>query len=47
MSYERGVALGVGSTPTFFVGREPLVGAAPYEEFARLLEKALATAKTP
>lgn len=41
-SYERGVQLGVQSTPTFFVGRQLVRGAATYDDFVRILENALA-----
>ncbi len=34
--------LGVGSTPTFLIGRQVLVGAQPYEVFARAVDAALA-----
>lgn len=36
--------LGVGSTPTFFVGSQMIVGAQPYAAFARALDAALAAA---
>jgi len=36
--------LGVGSTPTFFVGTQMLVGAQPYAAFARAIDAALAAA---
>lgn len=42
--YERGIRLGVESTPTFFIGRRAVRGAAPYDEFVRLLEDAIAAA---
>lgn len=34
--------LGVGSTPTFLVGQQVIVGAQPYEVFRRAIESALA-----
>jgi protein-disulfide isomerase len=36
--------LGVGSTPTFLVGQQVIVGAQPYEVFRRAIESALASA---
>lgn len=36
--------LGVGSTPTFFVGTQMIVGAQPYAAFARAIDAALAAA---
>lgn len=36
--------LGVGSTPTFLVGQQVIVGAQPYEVFRRAIESALAAA---
>jgi protein-disulfide isomerase len=36
--------LGVGSTPTFLVGNQMIVGAQPYEAFARALDAAIAAA---
>lgn len=43
----RGLSAGVGSTPTFFVGDEPMAGAAPIEEFRKAIERARAKAATP
>jgi len=40
--YERSVSIGVGSTPSFLVGGTPIVGAQPYEVFARAVDSALA-----
>lgn len=37
--------VGVGSTPTFFVGNQMIVGAQPYAAFARALDAALAAAR--
>ena len=37
--------LGVGSTPTFFVGSQMIVGAQPYAAFARALDAAIAAAR--
>lgn len=34
--------LGVGSTPTFLIGNQMIVGAQPYEAFARALDAAIA-----
>lgn len=45
-SYERGVRLGVDATPTFFVGRQRVQGALPYEAFAQVIESALAAQPT-
>lgn len=36
--------LGVGSTPTFLVGNQMIVGAQPYQAFARALDAAIAAA---
>lgn len=36
--------LGVGSTPTFLIGNQMIVGAQPYEAFARALDAAIAAA---
>ena len=43
----RGLQAGVGSTPTFFVGSEPITGAAPMEDFRRAIERARAKAPSP
>jgi len=43
----RGLQAGVGSTPTFFVGSEPITGAAPIEEFRKAIERARAKAPAP
>jgi protein-disulfide isomerase len=40
--YERSLGIGVGSTPSFIIGGTPLVGAQPYEVFARAVDDALA-----
>lgn len=46
--YQRSVRIGVGSTPTFLVGNQALIGAQPYEAFAAALDAALdAAAKRP
>jgi protein-disulfide isomerase len=34
--------LGVGSTPTFLIGRQMMIGAQPYEAFARAVDAAIA-----
>ena len=39
--------LGVGSTPTFLIGRQMIVGAQPYDVFARAVDAALAAPATP
>lgn len=36
--------LGVGSTPTFLIGNQMIVGAQPYEAFARAIDAAIAAA---
>jgi protein-disulfide isomerase len=36
--------LGIGSTPTFIIGQQVVVGAQPYEVFQRAIESALAAA---
>jgi protein-disulfide isomerase len=44
----RGQTAGVAKTPTFFVGDEPIQGAAPIETFRAAIERARAkTARTP
>jgi len=43
----RGLTAGVGSTPTFFVGDEPIAGAAPIDEFRKAIERARAKAVPP
>lgn len=43
----RGLSAGVGSTPTFFVGNEPITGAAPIEDFRKAIERARAKAPAP
>lgn len=45
--YDRASRAGIGSTPTFFVGSQVLVGAQPYEAFARAIDAALAAAARP
>jgi protein-disulfide isomerase len=40
--HRRSVRIGVGSTPTFFVGDQALIGAQPYEAFAAAIDAALA-----
>lgn len=42
--YDRASRAGIGSTPTFFVGSQVLIGAQPYEAFARAIDAALAAA---
>lgn len=42
----RGLQAGVGSTPTFFVGNEPIAGAAPIEAFRAAVARAREAAKT-
>jgi hypothetical protein len=39
---QEGVARGVRGTPSFFINGQPLVGAQPYDVFARAIDKALA-----
>jgi protein-disulfide isomerase len=43
----RGLQAGVGSTPTFFVGNEPITGAAPIEDFRQAIERARSKAPAP
>lgn len=43
----RGLSAGVSSTPTFFVGDEPIAGAAPIEEFRKAIERARLKATVP
>lgn len=45
--YDRASRAGIGSTPTFFVGSQVLIGAQPFEAFARAIDAALAAAATP
>ena len=40
--YQRSVAIGVGSTPSFLVGGTALIGAQPYEAFAQAIDAAIA-----
>jgi protein-disulfide isomerase len=40
----RGLSAGVGSTPTFFVGDEPIKGAAPLDAFRDAIARARAKA---
>jgi protein-disulfide isomerase len=44
-SFAEGRALGVTSTPTFFVNGSPLVGAQPVEAFRDVIDEALQRAK--
>jgi protein-disulfide isomerase len=41
-SFAEGRALGVSSTPTFFINGRPLVGAQPVEAFREAIDAALA-----
>lgn len=43
---DRATRIGVGSTPTFLVGSQVLIGAQPYEAFRRALDDAMAAART-
>jgi protein-disulfide isomerase len=45
-SVDEGVRVGVQSTPTFFVNGRLIVGAAPYDLFARVIDEELANVKT-
>ncbi len=40
--YRDAAALGVNSTPTFFINGRPVLGAQPYEVFVRIIEEELA-----
>jgi protein-disulfide isomerase len=40
--YRRSVRIGIGSTPTFLIGDQAIVGAQPYEAFKAALDAALA-----
>jgi protein-disulfide isomerase len=42
--YDRLVRIGVGSTPTFLIGNQTLIGAQPFEAFAAAIDAALAAA---
>ncbi|MEX2180858.1 MAG: thioredoxin domain-containing protein [Gemmatimonadaceae bacterium] len=42
--YQRSVRVGIGSTPSFFIGGRTIIGAQPYEVFAHAIEAALADA---
>ncbi len=42
--YDRASRAGIGSTPSFFVGSQVLIGAQPYEAFARAIDAALVAA---
>jgi protein-disulfide isomerase len=39
--YRRATRVGVGSTPTFFIGDKAIIGAQPYEAFAEAIDAAL------
>lgn len=39
--YDRASRLGVGSTPSFFIGRQAIIGAQPFEVFKQALDAAL------
>lgn len=41
-AYAEGLAVGVQSTPTFFINGRLMAGAAPYESFARVIDEELA-----
>lgn len=43
--YRRSVRIGIGSTPSFLIGNQAIIGAQPYEAFARAIDAALAAAK--
>lgn len=43
--HDRSTRLGIGSTPSFFIGDRVMVGAQPYEAFAAALDTALAAAR--
>lgn len=45
-SYQRGLQIGVEATPSFFVNGKPVRGAAGYADFARMLDEALAAARS-
>jgi protein-disulfide isomerase len=40
--YDRSSRLGVGSTPSFLIGKQMLIGAQPFEAFKRAIDEALA-----
>jgi protein-disulfide isomerase len=42
--YRRATRVGVGSTPTFFIGDKAIIGAQPYEAFAEAIDAALVAA---
>ena len=41
--YRRSVRIGIGSTPTFLIGDQAIIGAQPYEAFKAAIDAALAT----
>lgn len=43
--YEEGDARGVSATPTFFINGQKLVGAQPFEDFKKIIEKKLEQAR--
>ena len=45
--YERSLRIGVGSTPSFLVDGTPIIGAQPYEVFARAIDAAIARRTAP
>jgi protein-disulfide isomerase len=44
---DRSTRIGVGSTPSFLVGGQPVIGAQPYEAFKRAIDAALAARPAP
>jgi len=42
--YDRVARLGIGSTPSFIIGSQTIIGAQPYEAFAAAIDAALASA---
>lgn len=42
--YRRSVRIGIGSTPSFLIGNQAIIGAQPYEAFARAIDAALEAA---
>lgn len=45
--FDRSQRIGVGSTPSFFIGDKLLIGAQPFEAFKSALDAALASASPP
>jgi protein-disulfide isomerase len=45
--YDRSTRLGIGSTPSFLIGQQAIIGAQPFEAFKQALDAALAKPPAP